>query len=578
MNYKFLFFLVTTISAASCSQDSEQNPAEQVNLIANDFVEGFYSQYPEEAQESGFPNAPSDRFSDQSTTGLRAWNARVDDWIEQLDAINVSTLSGTPEAITWVFARDRLQAIVDRRVCRTHLWNVSPTWTGWHTLVASTLALQPVETAEEKQRALARAADIERFIDTEISNLRQGVEEGYVAPNTNTASVVGQISSLIDTPAEDSPYFDPAARSQDAEFVAAYRDVMEGKVLPAMQRYRDYLSEEYEGRDEIGVRNNPDGEECYRASVRNWSSLIIDPEQIHRTGLAQMSRIRSEMLAVAKESFGTDDLDGLLAELKTNPDYLFKSEADMLEHIEAAVARGKVAVHDWFGYVPDAEMIVVPYPAFEKNSGGGFYSAGTADGSRPGTYKVGTYKATSISKAGQESTAFHEGYPGHHLQVSVALMNESLHPILRYMFISGSGEGWALYTETLADEMGLYSDAVTRLGMLSDEAHRAARLVVDPGMHVMGWTRQQAIDYVLENTALGIDNVTYEIDRYAAVPGQATSYFLGSLEIQRLRAHAERLLGDRFDIKAFHDRILENGTVTLPMLATSIDAWIEEQL
>ena len=578
MNYKFLFFLVTTISAASCSQDSEQNPAEQVNLIANDFVEGFYSQYPEEAQESGFPNAPSDRFSDQSTTGLRAWNARVDDWIEQLDAINVSTLSGTPEAITWVFARDRLQAIVDRRVCRTHLWNVSPTWTGWHTLVASTLALQPVETAEEKQRALARAADIERFIDTEISNLRQGVEEGYVAPNTNTASVVGQISSLIDTPAEDSPYFDPAARSQDAEFVAAYRDVMEGKVLPAMQRYRDYLSEEYEGRDEIGVRNNPDGEECYRASVRNWSSLIIDPEQIHRTGLAQMSRIRSEMLAVAKESFGTDDLDGLLAELKTNPDYLFKSEADMLEHIEAAVARGKVAVHDWFGYVPDAEMIVVPYPAFEKNSGGGFYSAGTADGSRPGTYKVGTYKATSISKAGQESTAFHEGYPGHHLQVSVALMNESLHPILRYMFISGSGEGWALYTETLADEMGLYSDAVTRLGMLSDEAHRAARLVVDPGMHVMGWTRQQAIDYVLENTALGIDNVTYEIDRYAAVPGQATSYLLGSLEIQRLRSHAERLLGDRFDIKAFHDRILENGTVTLPMLATSIDAWIEEQL
>ena len=578
MNYKFLFFLVTTISAASCSQDSEQNPAEQVNLIANDFVEGFYSQYPEEAQESGFPNAPSDRFSDQSTTGLRAWNARVDDWIEQLDAINVSTLSGTPEAITWVFARDRLQAIVDRRVCRTHLWNVSPTWTGWHTLAASTLALQPVETAEEKQRALARAADIERFIDTEISNLRQGVEEGYVAPNTNTASVVGQISSLIDTPAEDSPYFDPAARSQDAEFVAAYRDVMEGKVLPAMQRYRDYLSEEYEGRDEIGVRNNPDGEECYRASVRNWSSLIIDPEQIHRTGLAQMSRIRSEMLAVAKESFGTDDLDGLLAELKTNPDYLFKSEADMLEHIEAAVARGKVAVHDWFGYVPDAEMIVVPYPAFEKNSGGGFYSAGTADGSRPGTYKVGTYKATSISKAGQESTAFHEGYPGHHLQVSVALMNESLHPILRYMFISGSGEGWALYTETLADEMGLYSDAVTRLGMLSDEAHRAARLVVDPGMHVMGWTRQQAIDYVLENTALGIDNVTYEIDRYAAVPGQATSYLLGSLEIQRLRAHAERLLGDRFDIKAFHDRILENGTVTLPMLATSIDAWIEEQL
>ena len=578
MNYKFLFFLAATTMTVGCSQESDVNSAKQVSLIANEFVDGFYSQYPEEAYESGFPNAPTGRFSDQSSAGLTAWNAKVDEWISQLDAINVSALDGTPAALTWMFARDRLQAIVDRRVCRTHLWNVSPTWTGWHTLVASTLALQAVETADQKQQALARAADIERFINTEISNLRRGVEEGYLAPRTNVSAVIGQISSLIDTPVEDSPYFGPAARSQDAEFVTAYRDVMEKNVLPAMRRYRDYLSEEYQGRDEIGVRNNPDGEDCYRASVRSWSSLFIDPEEIHRTGLAQMSRIRSEMLAVAKESFGTDDLDGLLADLKTNPEYLFKSEADMLEHIEAAVARGKIAVHDWFGYVPDAEMIVVPYPAFEKNSGGGFYSAGTADGSRPGTYKVGTYNATSISKAGQESTAFHEGYPGHHLQVSVALMNESLHPILRYMFISGSGEGWALYTETLADEMGLYSDAVTRLGMLSDEAHRAARLVVDPGIHVMGWTRQQAIDYVLENTALGIDNVTYEIDRYAAVPGQATSYLLGSLEIQRLRAHAERLLGERFDIKAFHDRILENGTVTLPMLATSIDAWIEETL
>ncbi len=578
MNYKFLFFLAATTMTVGCSQESDVNSAKQVSLIANEFVDGFYSQYPEEAYESGFPNAPTGRFSDQSSAGLTAWNAKVDEWISQLDAINVSALDGTPAALTWMFARDRLQAIVDRRVCRTHLWNVSPTWTGWHTLVASTLALQAVETADQKQQALARAADIERFINTEISNLRRGVEEGYLAPRTNVSAVIGQISSLIDTPVEDSPYFGPAARSQDAEFVTAYRDVMEKNVLPAMRRYRDYLSEEYQGRDEIGVRNNPDGDDCYRASVRSWSSLFIDPEEIHRTGLAQMSRIRSEMLAVAKESFGTDDLDGLLADLKTNPEYLFKSEADMLEHIEAAVARGKIAVHDWFGYVPDAEMIVVPYPAFEKNSGGGFYSAGTADGSRPGTYKVGTYNATSISKAGQESTAFHEGYPGHHLQVSVALMNESLHPILRYMFISGSGEGWALYTETLADEMGLYSDAVTRLGMLSDEAHRAARLVVDPGIHVMGWTRQQAIDYVLENTALGIDNVTYEIDRYAAVPGQATSYLLGSLEIQRLRAHAERLLGERFDIKAFHDRILENGTVTLPMLATSIDAWIEETL
>ena len=196
----------------------------------------------------------------------------------------------------------------------------------------------------------------------------------------------------------------------------------------------------------------------------------------------------------------------------------------------------------------------------------------------PGTYQVGTYNPQGISKAGQESTAFHESYPGHHLQVTLALLNTDLHPVLRFMFISGSVEGWALYTERLADEMGLYSSELARLGMLSNEAYRAARLVVDPGIHVMGWTRQQAIDYMLENTAEGYDSVASEIDRYAAVPGQATSYLIGSLEIQRLRRHAETMLGDRFDIREFHDRLLANGGVTLPMLSTTVDQYIEDAL
>jgi uncharacterized protein (DUF885 family) len=283
------------------------------------------------------------------------------------------------------------------------------------------------------------------------------------------------------------------------------------------------------------------------------------------------------MLQIARESFDTDDVKGLLAELRTNPDYTFGSEQEMLDYISAAVQRGKDAVPDWFGNVPDAELEIFPSPAYEKDSGGGFYSAGAADGSRPGTYQVGTYNPQGISKAGTESTAFHESYPGHHMQVSLALTNQDLHPILRYIGVSGSVEGWALYTEKLADEMGLYSSDVARLGMLSNEAYRAARLVVDPGMHVMGWSRDDAIQYMLDHTAEGMDSLTSEVDRYAAVPGQATSYLLGSLEIQRLRRKAEQALGENFDIREFHDRILANGGVTLPMLGTTIDAWIAEQ-
>ena len=578
MKLKLLIIIVFFLSLSSCSSEAPESATERVDRIAAEFVDGYYSQYPEEAYESGYPDAPSNRFGDHSRESTARWNQNVDQWLQELDSIELTALNGTPAATTYLFAFDRLQAIADRRVCESALWNISPTWTGWQTMLNETLAVQPVTTPQQRTEALERLADLPRFVDIEISNLRQGMETGYLAPQTNVMTVAGQITSLLDMPVDDSPLFSPASRSDNAEFVGDYRDLLVNDVQAALARYRDYLLDEYTGREPIGVRENPDGTKCYSASVRYWSSLSIEPEDIHRAGLSNMSRIQSEMLAMAKESFGTDDVGALLQDLKTNPLYTFASEEEMLDHVKAAVKRGEAAVHEWFGNVPDAEIVVVAYPAYEKNSGGGFYSAGSPDGKRPGTYKVGTYNPRGVSKAGQESTAFHESWPGHHLQGSVALRNESLHPILRYMGVSGSGEGWALYTEKLADEMGLYSSAVTRMGMLSDEAHRAARLVVDTGMHVMGWTRQEAIDYLLENTALGLDNVSYEIDRYAAVPGQATSYLLGSLEIQRLRALAERELGDAFDIRVFHDRILENGAVTLPMLAESIEAWIGETL
>jgi len=578
MNFKLLIIIVFFLCVSACSADRPESAPERVDRIATEFLDGYFSQYPEEAYESGYPDAPSDRFGDHSRESTDRWTQKVDEWLRELGSIELTGLTGTPTATTYLFALDRLQAIADRRVCANRLWNISPTWTGWQTMVNETLAAQPVTTPEQRKEALARLADLPRFIDTEISNLRQGKESGYLAPQANVVAVAGQIRSLLDTPAGDSPLFSPATQSDDTEFVGKYRDLLVTDVHAALARYRDYLLEEYVGREQVGVRENPDGIKCYAASVRYWSSLQLDPRDIHRTGLSNMSRIQSEMLALAKDSFATDDVPALLQDLKSNPWYTFASEEEMLDHVRAAVRRGEAAVDEWFGNVPDAEIEIVPYPAFEKNSGGGFYAAGTADGRRPGTYKVGTYNPRGISKAGQESTAFHESWPGHHLQGIVALRNESLHPILKYMGVSGSGEGWALYTERLADEMGLYSSPVTRMGMLSDEAHRAARLVVDTGIHVMGWTRQEAIDYVLENTALGLDNVSYEINRYAAVPGQATSYLLGSLEIQRLRTLAERELGDDFDIRVFHDRILENGAVTLPMLAESIRIWTEETL
>ena len=576
-----LSICILALMLAACSkppaEPAETSTADVVERIANEFVDGYYAQYPEEVYEIGYPDSPMDRFGDHSEASTAEWNANIDGWLAALDSIDLETVEESSTALTYVFAREKMQAIVDKRVCHMDLWNVSPTWTGWQYMFPSTLAVQPVATESERQAALARLADIARYLNTEISNLRRGQDQGYTAGQNNVDAVLGKVTAIIDTPVADSPLYSPAARSTDDAFVAAYENTLQTTVLDAMTAYRDFLANEYQGHEGPGVSANPNGAECYAASVRFYSSVSMDAEDIHRTGLSQMARIQSEMLRIAQDSFGTDDVKALLTELRTNPEYTFKNEQEMLDYITAAVARGKAAVGDWFGNVPDAEMIIIAAPPYDKNSGGGFYSGGAADGSRPGTYTVGTYNPTTISKAGAESTAFHESYPGHHLQFAVAVSNESAHQIFRFMYVSGFAEGWGLYTEKLADEMGIYSSELDRLGMLSNEAYRAARLVVDPGMHVMGWSRQDAIQYMLDHTATGLDGVTSEVDRYSAAPGQATSYLIGSLEIQRLRKHAEAALGEDFDIGEFHDRVLANGGVTLPMVGAAVESWINNE-
>ena len=562
----------------ACQGDQETDAARRVAEIASEFVAAWFEHYPAEGAEAGYPQAPLDRLGDNSRESKARFDARIDAWLEELNRMDPAEFADRAAARTWMFTTERLQGIVDKRVCRMALWNISPTWTGWQSRIISALAVQPVESKVERDAALARAKDISRYIDTEISNLRRGLEAGYAAPSSNVTAVLTQLDSLIRTPVEESPFSSPARRSDHEGFAADYREVVVSQVVPALRRYRAFLADNYEGRDLIGVAGNPDGATCYEASVRYYSSLRMSADDIHRTGLAQMSRIRAEMLAIAEEHFETSDLSALFDELRTNPEYTFDSEQDMLDYVNAAVARAETAMNNWFRNVPPSRLVVYPSPAFEKDSGGGFYSSGSDPNELVGYYKVGTWNPTGISKAGTESTAFHESWPGHHLDNIITLSNDSLHEIQKYTYIAGMSEGWGLYAERLADEIGLYSSEMARLGMLSNEAYRAGRLVVDTGLHVMGWTRQDAIDYMLENTAEGLDSVESEIDRYAAVPGQATAYLLGSLEIQRLRRKAESRLGDRFDIRDFHDRILGNGAVTLPMLATTVDEWIEETL
>ncbi len=553
------------------------DPVAAALTTADEYVTAYFHQFPEEAFEAGFPGAPADRFSDRSVEALAAWRAREDGWLERLAAIDPSTLSGTDAATPYSYARERLEASRAMRVCRMPLWNVSATATGWPGLLAMSFANQPVETPEDRAAALTLARDAARFVDTDRENLIEGLRVGYTAAVQNVDAVLKQIDEILDAEIEATPFWSLADRDESGEIAEKLPAVVENEIRPAIQRMRDFLAGPYRdgAREAIGVDANPDGAACYRASIRFHTTLPLTPEQIHQNGLDRMAEIEAEMLEIAQRRFGTDDVPAVLERLRSEREFTFGSEEEILEFVHAAIDRGRVAGPEWFGVVPQAEVLVRPYPAYQQRTGGGFYSAGAPD--KPGVYELGTYEPAKLPRAGLEATTFHETYPGHHQQAKVALERAGLHPALKYFYNSGMGEGWALYSERLADEMGLYSDDVDRLGMLSNEAFRAARLVVDPGMHVLGWSRQQAIDYMLSHTAESETEIDYEVNRYLAMPAQATAYLTGSLEIQRLRAEAEARLGDDFDIRSFHDRVLEDGTITLGMLGAKIETWIASQ-
>jgi uncharacterized protein (DUF885 family) len=552
--------------------------ARRVNALADEYMAAFLERNPESATMYGIPGVRNDRVFDNSPAAQRAWEAREDAWLARASSWDANALVGRPEWVTYGFLRETLEASREARVCHPELWPVSQ-MTGWQTLYPYLATVQPVGSDSARRELLARWRAIPGYLDTEVANLREGLRQGYSSPRTNVERALAQIDGLLGTPVTESPFYNPATRDSTPAFRAELQSVVANEINPAIQRYRDFVANEYvpKARTEPGVGNNPNGKDCYRAAVRLFTTMDLAPEEIHRVGLEQMARIDAEMKQIAQRSFHTGDVPALLQAFRTEPRYMFHTRQEMVDYARAAIGRARAAVPRWFGMVPKADVVVEPYPAFQEASApGGEYVPASDDGSRPGTYRINTYQPEKQSRVGLESTAFHETVPGHHLQGSIAQERTGAHPVTRFLFNSGYVEGWGLYAERLADEMGLFSSDLDRMGLLSNEALRAARMVVDPGIHALGWTRQQAIDYMLAHTAESPDAAATEVDRYIITPAQATSYMLGNLEIRRLREQARQALGERFDIRAFHDQVLGDGSVTLPMLREKIERWIAE--
>jgi len=561
-------------AAPTTAQSSSPSPRD-IEAIADDYLSALLEYRPELGTIYSLPGARHDRLNDNSLEAMATWQAREDAWLAELDARGKPAEVGSRDWVTYGILHETLAGSAGIRVCRNELWAAS-SMTGWHRSVPSLFEIQPVDTPELQRQALQRLVVLPKYIDIEIANLRRGLESGYSAPRLTVVPAVSEVRALAGA---DSPLRSPGKRAGDAKFAAEVDALFKADIAPAVERFARFLETEYlpRAREDIGLGFNPDGAACYPALVRHYATVQPVASEIHRLGLEQVAGIRAEMQAIIDEHFAGATIEAFLRGLNDDPEFTFKTEDEVLQYSVTALARAKARMPDAFGRLPKADVEIRAYPAY-RASGTGEYHSSSEDGTRPGIYYIAVVNPTQRSRAIQESVLHHETYPGHHLQGAIALeLGDRVHPIARYLWNSGYGEGWALYSERLADELGLYSGPLDRMGLLSDQAARAARLVVDSGIHTQGWTRQQAVDFMLNNTAWPAVDIESEVNRYIAWPGQANSYMLGMLEIRRLRNLAEAELGDGFDLKAFHDRVLGYGSVTLPMLDASVRAWIGEQ-
>ena len=537
-----------------------------VSDIADEYYQAFIEAWPLQAFLEGLPEGPLDRLDDNSLEALARWQKQEDAWLQAL-LVSDNPAGAKTDASTYAILREKLESSVASRVCHNELWSITQMF-GPQQLPTLLASLQPVGSDEKRNAALARYRAFGRFFDTEITNLTAGLAKGYSAPRRNVEAVVAQLDGLLAAPPEKSPALELSKRDGTPAFEKALTAVLAQEVYPALSRYRAFLHAEYlpAARTTTAVAHLPDGEKCYRTRIRAFTTLDLDPQTVHQMGLEEGARIRQEMQAIAQRAFKTDDLRTLFRRFRTEPRFRFKSRAEVIKVAQAALDRSKEALPRFFGRLPRAKMVLEPCLRFEENSGcPNSYLPAAIDGSRPGQWKVNT-NPEHASRIEIEAIAFHEGYPGHHLQIALAQEAGEAHPITRVVSNSGYTEGWALYAERLANEMGAYSSDLAQLGRLSSAAWRAARLVVDPGLHALGWSREQAIKYMLDNTVASEETAASEVDRYIIWPGQATAYMVGRLELDRLRKEAEAQRGEGFDLRAFHDQVLGHGAVPLPYL------------
>lgn len=524
---------------------------------------------------------------EESEAGLTTW-PRIDpasqaqrlaywtDVITKLDRLDAKALS-TDAAMNLAIFRQQIEVRLARIQFREYEKPVTADTMFWSTVANS--VPKAFKDERDARAYVARLNDLPRYFFDEITNMRLGLARGFTPPRLTLAGRDVSISGVYENKTAEASSFYAPYKILPANLPAATRaaiqadakSAIESAVFPAYRRLLTFFRDDYlpKTRSTLAATSLPDGQAYYRSLIREFATIDLTPDQIHQIGLDEMAKIRARMDGVIKETGFTGDFSAFLAYLRSDPQFYAKTPDELLMRASWIAKKfdGKASI--WFGRLPRARFTIIPVPETVAP----FYTSARGGN---GYYLVNTYKLSGRPLYALPALTLHESAPGHAFQMPLAEEQPTVPEFRRSNYISAYGEGWALYCEVLGEEMGMYETPYDRFGMLSYQAWRAARLVIDTGVHAKGWTRQQAIDYLAANTALPEHEIETEVDRYISWPGQALSYYLGEMAILEARAKAEKALGAKFDIRHFHDVVLQLGSVPLPVLTAHIDRWIAE--
>jgi len=459
-------------------------------------------------------------------------------------------------------------------------------FSGFHTFYpnfASGQSAAPFKTVEDYENNLKRHEDYIAITDRAIGKFREGMETGVYETKLTIGNVVSQLDTQLAMPVEESPFFMPVknfpeefSAEEKARLTVEYTAATE-EIYAAHERMRDFLRDEYMAvaRDSVGLSQMKGGAELYRHMVEGTTTLPLEPDYLHELGLSEVARIKNGLEQIKQEVGFEGTLNEFFDYVRTDEQFKPESREALTQSYYDIGEQVDEKIGEYFSLVPKTPLEIKPYEEYrEKFEAGGSYNSGAPDGSRPGTFYFNAYDLPSRLTTGNVTLYLHEGAPGHHFQISLAQENTDLPAFMRFGGNTAYVEGWALYSETLGYEMGFFDDPWNRYGTLQDEQLRAMRLVVDTGLHAKGWTREQAIDFMLENSGMTRTEVVAEVERYIAIPSQALAYKVGAIKIQELRKRAEDQLGEDFDIREFHAEVLDTGSLPMPVLENKIDRWI----